>query len=348
MNSENIIKLGNRVIGKNVSPFIIAEACINHGGDIDVAEKMILSAKSLNVDCIKFQIHVLEDEMLPDTPLSGNFTQSLWQTLEGTNFSLDEHRYLKSVCERVGVQYLCTPFSRDGADLLEELGVEAFKTGSGEMTNLPLLEHIASKNKPMIVSTGMAEMVEVEETVRMLKGTKTPFMLTHCTSAYPCPHRLVNLDVIPLYEEMFKVPIGLSDHSQGIYTALGAVALGAVLIEKHFTFDRSQEGPDHASSIEPFELGELVKGCKAVFDAKGSVKRVQDEECEILKWARESVVTEKIIEAGEVITEDMVWVKRPAPKIGCVPAKDFHKIIGKKTVHRLDVGQQIRWKDLLE
>ncbi len=348
MSFESTIKFGNRIIGKNVAPFVIAEACINHEGDIDIAEQMILTAKSLNVDCIKFQIHVLENEMLPDTPLSGNFTDSLWETLEKTNFSLDEHRHLKSVCERVGIQYLCTPFSRDGADLLDELGVEVFKTGSGEMTNLPLLEHIASKKKPMIVSTGMAEMIEVEETVRMLKGTKTPFMLTHCTSAYPCPHHLVNLDLIPQYEKMFQVPIGLSDHSEGIYTSLGAVALGAVLIEKHFTFDRSQQGPDHASSIEPFDLGELVKGCKAVFDAKGSVKRVHEEEREILKWARESVVTEKIIEAGEVITEDMVWVKRPASKSGCVPAKDFHKIIGKKTVHRLDVGQQIRWKDLLE
>ena len=342
------VKIRDRIIGNNYPPLIIAEACINHEGDIDIAKKMIDVAYAMGVDCIKFQIHVLENEMLREAPQSDNFDEPLWDTLERTNFSMEEHSHLIDYCKKLGIWYLCTPFSKDGVDMLEELDVDFYKTGSGEMTNLPLIEYIANKGKPMIVSTGMCEVDEIEETVNLVKSIGTPLIITHCTSAYPCPYERVNLGMIPIYEQKFGIPVGLSDHSTGIYTSLGAVALGSALIEKHFTLDKMQKGPDHPSSIEPYELGELVKGSKAIFKAKGSEKKIFEEEKQIIKWARESVVSEKEIRAGEIITEEMVWVKRPGPNSDSIPAKDLNKVIGAKALVNISKGKQIKRDEISE
>ncbi|MFH1189211.1 MAG: N-acetylneuraminate synthase family protein [Candidatus Omnitrophota bacterium] len=345
MNIEPVMVKG-RMIGPGQPPFIIAEACINHGGDIRVAKEMVLIARAMGADCIKFQIHVLENEMLRETPRSANFDEPLWDTLERTNLSVDEHKELKKLCEEIGIFYLCTPFSRAGADLLEEIGVDFFKTGSGELTNLPLIEHIAKKGKPMIVSTGMALAEEVRETVSLVKKIGAPLVLTHCVSAYPAPYEIVNLGMIKKYEEMFGVPVGLSDHSRGIYTALGAAALGSCVLEKHFTLDRAGRGPDHASSIEPHELGELVKGAKAIFMAMGSERKIFPQEKEIVAWARESVVSEVDIPAGAMITNGMVWVKRPGPGPETVPAKDLNKVIGKRAVRNIPKNVRVKWSDI--
>jgi sialic acid synthase SpsE len=242
--------------------------------------------------------------------------------------------------------YLCTPFSRIGADILEDLGVVAYKTGSGELTNLPLIEHIGRKGKPMIVSTGMCTIEEVGETVALLRALKTPFALTHCVSAYPTPYDRVNLGMIARYRELFSVPVGLSDHSRGIYTGIGAAALGACVIEKHFTLDRQQPGPDHPVSLEPDELNELVKGVDAVFRGRGADRQIFPEEREIVAWARESVVSEVAIPRGSVITEKMVWVKRPSPGPGVVAAKDLRKVIGKVAQVDIPKDSQIRWEQL--
>ena len=337
------IRIGGQLVGLSQKPFIVAEAAINHQGQYDIAEGMVHMAHAVGADAIKFQIHVLENEMLREAPQSDNFDEPLWDTLEKTNLSINEHRRLKKLCEDLGILYLCTPFSRKGADILEELDVAAFKVGSGELTNLPLQEHIARKGKPMIISTGMCTVEEVAETVALVKGIGTPFMLTHCVSAYPCPYDIVNLRVIPKYMDMFKVPVGLSDHSRGIYTSLGAVALGACLVEKHFTLDKLQKGPDHASSLEPFELAELVKGAYAVFKALGDQRRIFPEEEPIVAWARESVVTERPIPRGTRITPEMVWVKRPSPAAGVVPAKDLRMVIGRVTKVDIPEGVQVKW-----
>ncbi len=340
------IIIDNRQVGPGLKPFIVAEAAINHEGEYEIAEKMVHLAHALGADAIKFQIHMLENEMLQETPQSENFDEPLYDTLDRTNLSVEEHRRLKALCESLGITYICTPFSRDGADILEELDVAVYKTGSGELTNLPLLEHIARKKKPMIISTGMCTVEEITETVNLIKDVGTPFMLTHCVSVYPCPYHLVNLKMIPKYMDLYKVPVGLSDHSRSIYTALGAVALGACLVEKHFTLDKMQKGPDHPSSIEPFELAELVKGAEAVFLALGDEKQVFPQEEPILAWARESVVTEKEIAKGSTITPEMVWVKRPAPGPGVVPAKDLDKVIG--TIAKVDLPKdvQVKWEHL--
>lgn len=338
------VKIKNRLIGAGYVPLIIAEACINHEGKIETAEKMVHVAHAMGADCIKFQIHVLENEMLRQVPQSENFAEPLWDTLERTNLSVEEHIRLKKLCEQLGILYLCTPFSKEGADLLEKkIGVDFYKTGSGEMTNLPLIEHIAKKGKPLIVSTGMCLFEEVAQTVQLVKSIGTPLILTHCVSAYPAPYEIVNLGMIKKYAQAFEIPIGLSDHSRGIYTALGAVAFGACVLEKHFTLDKMQKGPDHPSSIEPYELGELVKGADAVFKALGDQKIIFEQEKQIVAWARESVVSEVDIPRDTLITEKMVWVKRPGPEKDGIPAKDLKQVIGKKAQISIPKNTQIKW-----
>lgn len=340
------IQIADREVGEGFPPYIVAEACINHQGDPELAKKMVYVAHAMGCDSIKFQIHVLDDEMLREAPQSNNFEEPLYDTLDKTNLSLDVHRELIALCESLGIQYLCTPFSKAGVDLLVDLGVHVFKVGSGELTNIPLQKHIASKGRPMIISTGMATEDEIAETVDAVKESGTPFILTHCVSAYPTPYNRVNLGNIPKYRDRFGVPVGLSDHSIGIYTSLGAVAHGACFIEKHFTLDRSMPGPDHESSIEPYELGELVKGCRAVYEANGSDREIFPEEREIVAWARETVVSEKDIPAGTVITGDMVTVKRPSPGPGAVPAKSLDEVIGRTSAAAIAADRQVLWSDL--
>jgi N-acetylneuraminate synthase len=341
------LTINGRPVGEDHPPYVIAEACINHEGDISIAREMVFHARAANCDAIKFQMHVLDDEMLREAPQSANFEEPLFEALERTNLSVAEHRELQRLCRDIGIDYLCTPFSKASADLLErELHVEAYKVGSGECTNHPLQRHIAAKGKAMIVSTGMTELSEVDDTVDVLRKAGASFALTHCVSAYPCPYERVNLGVIPMYRERYGVPIGLSDHSVGIYTALGAVALGACIIEKHFSLDRTQPGPDHMSSVEPDELCELVKGCRAVWEARGSKREIFPEEREIVAWARESVVSVTEIPAGTEIVPSMVSVKRPSPGEGAVAAKDLEQVIGRSAKVSIAPDRQILWSEL--
>lgn len=339
-------RINNKIIKNFLKPYVIAEACINHEGDIDHAKLMIKKAKESGADCIKFQIHNLENEMLKQAPKSDNFKDSLWDTLEKTNFNIAEQKILMEECKRLKIDYLCTPFSKIGSDELESIGVSFYKIGSGEMTNLPLVEHIAKKNKPMIISTGMSALDEIKETVDMLKKMRASFALTHCTSVYPCPYQLVNIRAIPMMNEMFNVPVGLSDHTSTIFTSLGAIAHGACIIEKHFTLNKKAIGPDHASSIEPDELTQLVYGVNAIYLANGNEKRIFDEEKQVLSWARESVVTEIDIKKGQIFNKDNIWVKRPSPGSKGIPAKEYHSILGKKAAKNLKKNKQLKMEDI--
>jgi N-acetylneuraminate synthase len=340
------VKIGDRLVGDGHPPYIIAEACVNHQGDIEIAKRMVYFAHAMGADAIKFQMHILEDEMLPEVPMSDNFEDTLWDVIENTNFSTAQHAELMAMCRQIGIHYLCTPFSRASVDVLDSLGVAAFKTGSGELTNTPFMRHIAGYGKPVIVSTGMSLMDEIAETVDIFKKAGTPLILTHCVSAYPCPYNRVNLGMVPRLAETFGVPAGLSCHTPSIYTGLGAVALGACVVEKHFTFDRMQKGPDHRSSIEGYELGELVKGCRAVWEARGATREIFPEEQQIVAWARESVVSLSPIPKGTRITSTMVSVKRPSPGPGVVAAKDLDKVIGAVTKSDIGADRQIRWNDI--
>ncbi len=342
-----MFKIGNKIISPKNKPYIIAEACINHEGNMKLAKKMIATAAKTGASAIKFQMHVLDDEMLKKTPKSSNFSESLYDTLNRTNFNTKQHIYLKKICKMHNIDYLCTPFSRKSADILfHEVKVKVFKVGSGELTNIPLQKFIAHKKLPTIISTGMSTLEEVKYTFDQIYKINKKIVLTQCTSIYPCPYEYSDIGVITQYREKFSVPIGLSDHTNSIYTSLGAVALGACLIEKHFTLNKKSKGPDHASSIEPNELKELVDGSNAIFLARSSKKKIHEKEKEIIKWARESVVSTENIKKNQILTEKNTSVKRPAPTKNIIPAKKFFSILGKRASKNIIKDRQIRWKDI--
>ena len=335
------------IIGENFKPYIIAEACINHQGNMKIAKKMIEIAANCGVSAVKFQFHILDDEMLRNTPKSENFKKTLYETLDNTNFNIKEHLELKNLCEKNKIDYLCTPFSIKSADILEkDIKVKVFKTGSGELTNIPFQIHIAKKRIPTIISTGMSEMNEIAYTIKKVKKYNNNICITQCTSAYPCPPSISDIGVIKTFKNKFKLPVGLSDHTKNNYTSFGAIALGAVLIEKHFTLNKKMNGPDHASSINPEELKELVEGCNAIYSAKSERKVIHKEERQIICWARESVVSTKNIKKGERLNKRNISVKRPAPNNKEIAPKYFNKIIGKKAKKNIRIDKKIKWSEI--
>lgn len=337
------INIGDISIGEGKPCFIIAEAGINHNGEIEKAKMLIDAAAECGANAVKFQTHLPEKEMLQQAPTAGYVGESLFTLLKRVELSKDQHVELKRYAEERGLFFFSTPFSREAVDLLEEMGVTAYKVGSGELTNLPLLEHIARKGKPIILSTGMSTIKEIEASVDFLRQFNPSLALLYCVSSYPTRYEDLNLRVIRKLRLKFKLPIGISDHSVGIYTALAAVALGACIVEKHFTIDREWPGPDQKASMIPSELTELVTGVRAIEKALGNVKKVTAEESEIQKMARESIVSLVDIPQDTTITQDMVWVKRPGTGI---PAKDLMKVIGKKTKTDIKSNSLINWKDL--
>ncbi len=341
-------KILNKIISRYTKPYIIAEACINHEGNIKKAKKMIDKAAEAGVSAVKFQFHVLEDEMLRDTPISKNFSESLYDTLSRTNLTINEHKYLKKYCEKKKVDYLCTPFSFKSADILEkEVQLKIFKVGSGELTNIPLQLHIARKKKPTIISTGMSTLKEVTETFNAVKKINKNIALTQCTSSYPCNPKISDINVIKEYIKKFKVVTGLSDHTSKIYTSIGAIAVGARIIEKHFTLNKKAKGPDHASSLEPSELKQLVEGCNDVFVASlNKIKKIHNEEKQIISWARESVVTIKNIDKNEILNKGNISVKRPAPTKKEIPANKYFNILGKKALNKIKKNRKIKWSEI--
>ncbi len=343
----NFIKIGKNKIGQDYNPYIIVEACVNHQGNFKIAKRMIQFSKKVGAQCIKFQHHIVKEEMLEkNIPKSSNFKKPLSKVIEDTNFSLDQHKKLKKLCDKIGIDYLCTPFSIKAAKELNSIKVKAFKTGSGELTNFPFIDYIARIGKPMIISTGMSLPEEIQETVKIVKKYKTPLALTHCISAYPCPYEIMNLDFIRELSKKYNFPIGLSDHTPSIYSALGAVSIGASIIEKHFTFNKKLSGPDHKSSIDKNELKMLVEGVNANFLSRGYEKKIFKQEKEIVNWARESVVSIKDISPNEKLNTNNISTKRPSPKKNQIPANNFFSIIGKKTKRMIPKDRILKFKDL--
>lgn len=337
------IKIGNRKIGKNFPPFVIVEVGINHEGSMTKAKRMILDAHKAGAECVKFQSHVVEDEMVSRKSLDGltpsHATESVWDIIERCSFNEKQERELKKYTEKLGMIYLCTPFSRAAADRLKRMNVRAYKIGSGECNNYPLIEHIASFGKPMIVSTGMNTVSSIKKTVSILKKHKIPYALLNCTSMYPAPHNKVRLKGIQMLQKAFgDAVVGQSDHSLGMYTCLGAVALGASILEKHFTSDKKWPGPDIPVSIDPTELKELIVGSRAVWEAMGERKNILKEEQEIINFAYASVVSIKDIKKGERFTRKNIWVKRPGT--GEIRAEEFKKILGRKA--KKDVSKNVQ------
>lgn len=339
------ITIGGRKISGREKPLVIAEVGINHEGDFKKAIKMIDDAKSAGCECVKFQSHVIEDEMIPNKVIPGNAKESIWDIMDRCKLSEDEEVKLKKYTQKKGMIFLSTPFSRAAADRLEKMGVSAYKIGSGECNNYPLIEHIAKFRKPVIVSTGMNNLKSISVAVNIFEKYKIPYALLHCTSVYPTPYKNVRLGALKELKDNFPgAVIGLSDHSVGIYTALASVAIGASIVEKHFTSNRSWPGPDIPISITPVELKELISGAEAIHEALGGGKTILKEEQSTIDFAYACVVSIRDIKKGEIISEKNIWVKRPGT--GEIKAKYFTKILGKIARKKIVANTQIKWSDL--
>jgi len=340
------IKIKNRTIGKEFKPLVIAEIGINHEGDFLKAKKMIDDAHQSGAECVKFQYHITEEEMIKNDVVPGNTSESIWEIISRCSLTEEEEFKLKKYVDELDMIYLSTPFSRKAADKLEEMNVPAFKIGSGECNNYPLIRHIASFGKPIILSTGMNDINSISKSVQIFEDQEIPYALLHTTSVYPTPYDKIRLGALVSLQEKFpNAVIGLSDHSLGIYTCLASVALGSSILEKHFTSDRSWQGPDISLSIIPTELRELITGSEAIFQSLGGSKTILPEEKPTIDFAYSSVVTINDIKKGDSITSENIWVKRPGT--GEIPAGDFSKVLGKKAL--VDIKKDVQLKiDMIE
>jgi N-acetylneuraminate synthase len=339
------LTIADRKIGPDHPPLVIAEVGINHEGELDKALQLVDAAAAAGAELVKFQCHITEKEMVPTDMTPGEISkEKLWDIIKRCELTTDEERRVQARCTEKGLIYLSTPFSREAADRLNAMGVPAFKIGSGECNNLPLLEHITRFGKPIIMSTGMNDLESIKRSVAVFEG-RVPYALLHCTSMYPTPYEKVRLGAITDLMQAFPgVPIGLSDHSMNIWTCLGAVALGASLLEKHFTISRSWPGPDTGISIEPDELKELIEGSRAVWRARGGRKDILPEEQPVIDFAYATVVSISPIKAGENFTLSNIWVKRPGT--GPLKADRFNDVIGKRATRDIDAERHITPADI--
>lgn len=340
------IEIAGRKIGPDHAPFVIAEIGINHEGDFDKAIALVDAVVGAGAEVVKFQCHITEKEMVPTDMTPGEISsEKLWDIIKRCELTEDEERRVQAYCADKGIMYLSTPFSREAADRLDDMGVPAFKIGSGECNNIPLLDHIARMGKPMILSTGMNDLASVAKSVEAIRRHGTPLALLHCTSMYPTPYDKVRLGGISDLAEAFSdAPVGLSDHSMNIWTCLGAVSLGASILEKHFTVSRKWPGPDTGISIEPAELAALIEGSQAVWQARGGGKTILAEEQPVIDFAYATVVTVASIKAGEKFTRENVWVKRPGT--GAIHATRFDDVLGRTATRDLSADIHVAPGDI--
>jgi len=340
------ISIGGRAVGPAHPCFIIAEAGVNHNGSVETACRLVDAAATAGADSVKFQTFTAERLVSRGAPKAAYQVQttgggeSQFDMLKRLELPDDAHRELLDYSRRKGILFLSTPFDAAGSDFLDDLGLPAFKIGSGEITNLPFLQHVARKGKPIILSTGMAWLSEVDEAVRAIRETgHTDLLLLHCVSRYPADPRDANLRAMRTMADAFGVPVGYSDHTLGSEVALAAVALGACIIEKHFTLDRTLPGPDHRASLEPPELQALVAGVRRVEQALGTgEKRPVAGEADVARAARKSLVMARDAAAGTVLTEDLVAIQRPGT--GLPPAM-LKWVIGRKLRQDVAAGTVI-------
>jgi len=334
--------IAGRAIGPAHPPLVVAEIGINHEGDFNKAGRMIDDAAAAGCECVKFQTHVVEDEMVPNGVVPGNAQESIWDIMSRCALSDEEERRLKLHAESKGLIFLSTPFSRAAADRLERLGVAAYKIGSGECNNYPLVEHIARFGKPVILSTGMNNLDSVGKSVAILRRAGAPFALLHCTSMYPTPYNAVRLGALGQLAERFPgAVIGLSDHSLSNYPCLGAAALGACILERHFTSDKAWPGPDIAISMDPAELKQLIEGSRAIHEALGGSKNVLPGEAPTIRFAYASVVATRDITAGEAFSEENIWVKRPGT--GEIRAEQYPRVLSRRATRDIRKDEQLEW-----
>lgn len=338
-------RLGDRLVGPDQPPLVIAEVGINHEGELDKALQMIDEVADLGGECVKFQSHVVEDEMIPNDVIPGNADESIWDIMVRCALDEEAERALKERAESRGLLFLSTPFSRAAADRLEGMGVAGYKIGSGECNNYPLIEHVASFGKPMIVSTGMNDLASVSKTVAILRREQVPYALLHCTSMYPTPYEKIRLGALTQMGVAFPdAVLGLSDHSPSIYPMLGSVALGASILERHYTSDMSWPGPDIEVSMDPTTMVQLLEGSRAIHAALGGTKEILPEEQPTIDFAYACVVTTAPIASGATFDASNTWVKRPGT--GEILAEHYEVVIGRTAANDLPADVQVGWSDL--
>lgn len=330
------IKIADHMIGVKHPCFIIAEAGVNHNGSVSLARRLVDAAAKAGADAVKFQTFKAEKLVTRSAPQAKyqirntGKTESQYDMLKRLELSAEAHRKIASYCLKRKIIFLSTPFDEASADLLEEIDVPAFKISSGELTNLPFLEHVAKKGKPMIISTGMATFAEVGKAVDTVRRTGNKHIaLLHCVSSYPAEARWANLRAIQTMQKQFDVPVGYSDHVIGNETALAAVALGACVIEKHFTIDRKLPGPDQKLSLEPDELKQLISGIRIVESALGNgIKKPVKAEKPVASLVRRSLVAACDIPKGILLAKKHIAIKRPGTGL---PPVMFLSLLGRKT-----------------
>ena len=340
------MKIGNRSIGPNEPPLVIAEIGINHGGDLDVAKNMVDLIASSGCECVKHQTHIIEDEMTEEAKsiFPPNADKSIWDVMKECSLTLDEEKELKKHAENLGLIWISTPFSRKAVDFLDHIDVPAFKIGSGEADNLPLINHIAKKGKPIIMSTGMQSIQSLKNSVEILENSHVEYALLECTNLYPSPPEIVSLKGIEELKEAFpKALVGFSDHSIGPEMALASVALGACIVERHFTDTRYRNGPDISCSMDPAELRLMIDRSAEIYKALKNPKQRTKPEEDVYKFARASVVADKDMPAGHIITEKDIWARRPGS--GEIPGYKYHDVIGKKLRLAVKKNHQLEWSN---
>lgn len=343
------IKIGNRLIGDNYPPLVIAEIGINHEGSLEVAKQMVDAAYGAGAEIIKHQTHVVEDEMseVAKGVIPGNTDVSIYQVMERCALSEEEEIELKVYVETKGMIFISTPFSRAAADRLQRMGVEAYKIGSGECNNYPLIEHIAKFGKPMIVSTGMNDIESVRKTVSILENYNIQYALLHCTNVYPTPSHLVRLGGMQeLQKEFPNAIIGLSDHTINNNACLAATALGASILERHFTDSMDRPGPDIVCSMNPQALSELIQGTNEIAEMRGGKKEAAKEEQVTIDFAFATVVAIKDIREGEKLSMENIWVKRPGT--GEIHAEHFNSLLGKVVKKSIKKDTQLKFSDIIQ
>ncbi|ADC28721.1 sialic acid synthase [Campylobacter jejuni] len=339
------IKIDKLTISQK-NPLIIPEIGINHNGSLEIAKLMVDAAKRAGAKIIKHQTHIVEDEMSQEAKnvIPGNANISIYEIMEQCALNYKDELALKEYVEKQGLVYLSTPFSRAAANRLEDMGVSAYKIGSGECNNYPLIKHIAQFKKPMIISTGMNSIESIKPTVKILRDYEIPFVLLHTTNLYPTPSHLVRLQaMLELYKE-FNCLYGLSDHTTNNLACIGAIALGASVLERHFTDTMDRKGPDIVCSMDESTLKDLINQTQEMVLLRGdNNKNPLKEEQVTIDFAFASVVSIKDIKKGEILSMDNIWVKRPSK--GGISAKDFEAILGKRAKKDIKNNIQLTWDD---
>ena len=340
--------IGQIEVGHGCRPLVIPEIGINHNGSLTVAKEMVYAAYQSGARIVKHQTHIVEDEMssAAKSVIPGNADISIYDIMEKAALNESDEYELMKYTESLGMEFISTPFSRAAAERLEDFGVKAYKIGSGEMNNLPLIRHIARFGKPMIVSTGMNDLESIKRTVAILEEEQAPFALLHTTNLYPTKPEWVRLGAMQEMMMAFPhIPIGLSDHTLNNNACIAAMALGAVVLERHFTDSMNRVGPDIVCSMDPKDLKSLLSAANEVPLMLGGKKAPIQEEQVTIDFAYATVVTIADIREGETFTKDNLWVKRPGT--GAILAKDFESIIGKKAKIDISSDTHLTW-DMIE